>query len=133
MASSDADGIVKLWDVRTVTERLTIDMGPFPANHVTFDPSSTFLVVPSDSHIVKVYVAHCYDLQYFPCVVAFIVVVVNYGVVIYSYFRYNIVENRFVTDFRGHDDAVNAVIFDPYSRYLVSASSDGIMHIWAPR
>jgi WD40 repeat protein len=56
LASSDADGVVKLWDVRTVSEKLTIDLGPFPANHVSFDPSATFLVVPSDSHIIKVYV-----------------------------------------------------------------------------
>ena len=35
---------------------MTIDMGPFPANRVSFDPSDTFLIIPSDSHVVKVYV-----------------------------------------------------------------------------
>jgi WD40 repeat protein len=47
--------------------------------------------------------------------------------------RYNVVENKHVTDLRGHEDAVNAVIFDSHSRFLVSASSDGFMQIWSPQ
>lgn len=41
IASSDADGVVKLWDVRMVAEVLTIQAGQYPANKLAFDPSGT--------------------------------------------------------------------------------------------
>ncbi len=34
IASCDADGIVKLWDVRRVTEKATLDCGDNPVNKV---------------------------------------------------------------------------------------------------
>ena len=39
IASTDADGVVKLWDVRMVTERVDVNIGPHGANHSTFDIS----------------------------------------------------------------------------------------------
>lgn len=39
IASTDADGVVKLWDVRMVAEILTIESGKYPANKCAFDSS----------------------------------------------------------------------------------------------
>ena len=39
IASCDADGLVKLWDVRMVSEYLQIDSGRHPANSASFDRS----------------------------------------------------------------------------------------------
>lgn len=39
LASADADGTVKLWDVRMVAEILTINCSKYPANKATFDAS----------------------------------------------------------------------------------------------
>ncbi len=51
--STDADGIIKIWDVRMVCERMTVDAGPSPANKAILDESSNFLVVPSDDGSIK--------------------------------------------------------------------------------
>lgn len=40
LVSADADGVVKLWDVRMVAEVLTINCSKYPANKATFDASS---------------------------------------------------------------------------------------------
>lgn len=39
IASCDSYGIVKLWDVRTVSPMTVVDCGPHAANMVSFDPS----------------------------------------------------------------------------------------------
>lgn len=52
IASVDADGVVKLWDVRKVAEFATINVGPHSANRCAFDPSGLVLAIASnDSHI----------------------------------------------------------------------------------
>ena len=53
IASVDADGVVKLWDVRMVTERLTINVGPHPANKAAFDPSGEVLAIASEDGSIK--------------------------------------------------------------------------------
>ena len=53
VASCDAYGVVKLWDVRTVTCMSTVDLGPHPANRVAFDPSGTVLATASNDGAVK--------------------------------------------------------------------------------
>jgi len=55
IASSDADGGVRLWDVRMVQERLNIDAGPHAANKVALDRSGTVLAVASEDHSVKLF------------------------------------------------------------------------------
>jgi WD40 repeat protein len=57
IASTDADGGVRLWDVRMVQERLQINAGPHAANKVALDRSGTVLAVGSDDHSIKVYSA----------------------------------------------------------------------------
>jgi WD40 repeat protein len=39
LASADADGVVKLWDVRMVAEVFTVKCSEYPANKATFDAS----------------------------------------------------------------------------------------------
>ena len=60
VASCDAYGVVKLWDVRTVACMNTLDLGPHPANRLDFDPSGTVLGVASNDGTVKmIEVATC--------------------------------------------------------------------------
>jgi WD40 repeat protein len=51
--STDADGIVKVWDIRMVSERASIDTGNFAAYKAVFDPSGSFVVVPTEESVVK--------------------------------------------------------------------------------
>lgn len=53
IASTDSDGIVKLWDVRMVAELMTINVGPHPANKSRFDRSGEILAIASDDGSVK--------------------------------------------------------------------------------
>merc|ERR1712146_305195 len=55
IASCDADGIVKLWDVRVVSEYLQIDTGQHPANSSCFDRSGKVLTIASGDASVKIF------------------------------------------------------------------------------
>lgn len=39
ISSCDADGIVKIWDIKMVRELMTFDIGDLPANASIFDKS----------------------------------------------------------------------------------------------
>jgi WD40 repeat protein len=39
IASCDSYGIVQLWDIRNIEPKVTINLGPHPANRLSFDPS----------------------------------------------------------------------------------------------
>lgn len=54
VASADATGVVKIWDLRTVTERASIATSDKGANKCSFDNSGSFLAVPSDSGSIRV-------------------------------------------------------------------------------
>lgn len=58
VASCDASGVVRLWDVRKMTELQTVQMTPSgkAANSCKFDASGTVLAVSSDAGKVV-----CYD------------------------------------------------------------------------
>ena len=55
VASCDADGAIKLWDVRTVTEIGTIHVSTHPVNKVCFDRSGTRIVCAGDDGLVHGY------------------------------------------------------------------------------
>lgn len=55
VASCDADGIVKLWDVRVVSEFLQIDTGRHPANAANFDRSGKVLAIASGDASIKTF------------------------------------------------------------------------------
>lgn len=100
LATCDADGVVKLWDHRMVSELGSIDVGRHGANEIAFDRSGKVLAVASDDGTVK-----CLDVAD----------------------RDNI---RLVHTLSGHEGAVQSVLFDPQSRYLVSGGSDNSFRIW---
>ncbi len=58
IVSADADGVVKLWDVRMVAEALSVDCGPHPANKVSFDKAGETVAVASDDGTVKCFASH---------------------------------------------------------------------------
>lgn len=53
IASVDADGVVKLWDVRKVAEYATINVGPQSANCCCFDPSGFIIAIASNDQRIK--------------------------------------------------------------------------------
>jgi len=55
IASGDADGIVRLWDVRMVAEICTAPAGPHACNAVAFDPSGRRLAACSDDGQVRMF------------------------------------------------------------------------------
>ncbi|EKG02792.1 hypothetical protein TCSYLVIO_006172 [Trypanosoma cruzi] len=54
LASCDADGVVALWDVRRMEQKLTVDCGPYAANHVASDGTGTYLAVSSEDATIKI-------------------------------------------------------------------------------
>nr|KAJ3421397.1 Sperm-associated antigen 16 protein [Polyrhizophydium stewartii] len=52
-ASCDADGVVKFWDTRAVSELASLHFGPHPANKICLDPSGTVLAVASNDGLVR--------------------------------------------------------------------------------
>jgi WD40 repeat protein len=55
IVSCDADGIVKCWDVRVVSEFLNIDTDKYPANASAFDRSGKVLTIGSGNGTVRVF------------------------------------------------------------------------------
>merc|ERR1711934_1170090 len=53
--SSDADGVVKLWDVRMVHERMHIETGEHGINQAIFDPSGETIACASDDGTIRCY------------------------------------------------------------------------------
>ena len=63
IASTDSDGIVKLWDVRQVQEKLQIETGNQPVNVSTFDRSGTLLAAGSEDGNIYIYKAETGDIM----------------------------------------------------------------------
>ncbi|KAG5456975.1 MAG: WD40-repeat-containing domain protein, partial [Olpidium bornovanus] len=59
LATCDASGFLKLWDVRNLYAELDmVDLGPHPSNRLCFDPSGTITAVASNEGAVKLWNAH---------------------------------------------------------------------------
>ena len=99
IASTDADGVAKLWDVRMVAELLTIDSGEHPANKCSFDRSGEVVAVASENSKVMCYSASA---------------------------------GTELMQLHGHDDAVQAVLFDQVNgEFMVTAASDCTFRLWS--
>lgn len=105
IASCDADGVVKLWDVRMVEERLSINAGQHPINKVALDRSGTVVACASDDHTIKLFGTEAND-------------------------EAGKEAGASLATLRGHNDAVQTVLFDPSGRSLVSGGSDNTFRIW---
>ena len=44
---------------------------------------------------------------------------------------YDLEETKMVAELRGHGDAVQAVVFDPFGKFCVTASSDHSFRLWS--
>jgi len=53
VASCDADGIVKLWDIRQVSQMLTVDIGDTSVNTCVFDKTGKYLAIGCSNGEVK--------------------------------------------------------------------------------
>lgn len=56
VASCDADGVIKLWDVRTVSELATLETGYYPINQVSTPDTVGRLLSPVLTRPVRVFV-----------------------------------------------------------------------------
>lgn len=54
VASVDADGIAKIWDIRLVSQLLTVDVGDTSINACAFDKTGKFLVCGCSNGEVKI-------------------------------------------------------------------------------
>ena len=54
IVSADADGVVKVWDIRMVAELGTIDAGKYPINQLSMDRGGKRVLAASDDGTVKV-------------------------------------------------------------------------------
>jgi len=96
IASCDADGITKLWDIRLVKERVTADCGKVQANALAFDKSGENIAVACDDNLVKLFDKN--------------------GTLLHT--------------LRGHEDAVQDVLFDHSLKCIISCGSDSTFRIW---
>lgn len=55
IASCDADGVTKVWDIRMVKEQCSFDIGELPANKVIFDKSSKMLGVAGEDGTIVLF------------------------------------------------------------------------------
>jgi len=106
ICSSDSDGVVKVWDIRTVSERASISTessttGLQPVNDVKFDASGTVLVAAIETGVVKTY----------------------------SLANENEIEEIGYLD--GHDGAVQAIVLDSKSKFLMTAGTDKTFRLWS--
>lgn len=106
IVSTDADGHVFVWDVRMVSERMRMYAGPHPAHKASFDPSGASIAVASDDHTVKIFSA------------------------IVGQEREDSQEDSFIGELSGHRDAVQAVLFDPEGRFMLTSGSDATWCLW---
>ncbi|MCO5570238.1 hypothetical protein L7F22_023957 [Adiantum nelumboides] len=95
----DAAGIVKLWDIRKISEFSTIDTGPSATNKCVFDESGSILAIASSDNTIKCFQV---DETILP-----------------------------ITELLGHEDAVQAIVFDPACKFVVSGSTDCTFRVWA--
>lgn len=51
--SCDAAGVVKFWDIRSITTLETVHFGPDAANKMSLDPSGNTVAVASQNGFVK--------------------------------------------------------------------------------
>ncbi len=114
IASADADGVVRFWDVRMVAERGAVAAGRHPLNKVAFDRSGLILAAASDDSSVKLI-----DVQGLALVGAT-------GAETSS----SSMPGTGPGELRGHEDAVQSVAFDSTGKYLVSAGSDCTFRLW---
>jgi WD40 repeat protein len=101
VASVDAAGVVKLWEMRTGRIVASTQIaGGAPANKCLFDPTGTLLAVGSEDSIIRL-------------------------------FATSNVAGGPLSELRAHTDAVQGLAFNPSTGALVSGSADGTVRTWS--
>ena len=57
IVSTDADGTMRLWDIRKVAEITAVPTSQYPANGAVFDTTGKIIAVACDDSVVR-----CYDM-----------------------------------------------------------------------
>ncbi len=110
IASGDADGVVRLWDVRMVAERGAVAAGRHPLNKLAFDRSGAVVAAASDDGGIKLV-----DVA---------------AMALFGAGADGGGARSSGGELRGHDDAVQAVGFDPTGKFIISAGSDCTFRLW---
>jgi WD40 repeat protein len=116
LASCDADGVVRVWDVRMVAERgvATLARGQ-PVHALAWDRSGAVLAAGCEDGTVRVLDTSA--------------AAPGSGVVAAP--GAAPLALKVAASLRGHTDAVQALAFDPTSSYLASAGNDATVRAWS--
>ena len=131
LASTDADGVVRLWDVRMVAEIAAIASGPHPCNAAAFDASGSSLAVGSDDGIVRFVSTQTCDIHHQmsnpnPLPLPLPLTLPRTRTLTLTFARCDIQHQM-----SGHNDAVQCCVFDRSSKFLVTGGSDATFRLWA--
>ena len=134
---TDADGIVKLWDTRMVAEVATLSTEGVTANKCSFDRSGAILGVGCDDNTIKMFSTDSgellTDLQVMtlpPFQPAARRTVAFCAVELQRTIRYLNANTQCYCASQGHEDAVQAVLFDNAGKFIISCGSDNTFRIW---
>jgi WD40 repeat protein len=100
IASCDSDGLLKAWDIRMVQELMQVDTGDAIALSVAFDRNAKYIAVGSSDAEIRMISMQGDKMGEISAVL------------------------------KGHDDAVNGVVFNHDNNALYSVSSDGTIRSW---
>ena len=115
VASCDADGVVRLWDIRMVAEAGSVSLGRTPEHSLAFDRSALVLAAACEDGGVRI--IDCSAAAAAPPKPG----AGSAGSVLLSV----------AAQLTGHKDAAQAVAFDPTSQYLVSSGNDATLRVWS--
>lgn len=101
IASCDSDGILKGWDIRMVQEFMQVDTGDAIALSVAFDRNAKYIAVGCSDAEIRIVNMQSGDKR-----------------------------GEITAIGKGHDDAVNGVMYNHDNNSLYSCSSDGTVRVW---
>lgn len=127
VASCDADGVLKLWDVRMVMECGSIQANEHSLNGCSFDRSGDVVAAASNDGTVR-------PESFLPLFINSTLTSLWLWTSFFMCFSqvkiFSTREKSVLAELRGHDDAVQSVLFDPSGQSLYSAGSDSSFLVW---
>ena len=139
-ATGSSDKTVSLWDMRTGLCAQTLYGHLNSVNHLSFSTDGDVIVSCDADGMVKLWdvrmVAEILSVDCGPHPankVAFdrasetVAVASDDGTVK----CFNAADGEMVAELRGHEDAVQGVLFDPFGKYVISCGSDATFRLWA--
>ena len=107
ISTCDSDGIVKIWDIRTIKEKLSIDVNKLrrSCNDTLFDQSGQRIITANDDNTIKIFNNITNELNNQEC--------------------------KLLQTLNGHNDSINCLIFSHNSNSLLSSSNDATVRVWS--